>query len=247
MSDSSESGRDDDSEARSTDERWFAVRDRAVYLSRPDALVLADLHLGRGRTSNVSLPLPEREVIAERLDELLEAFEPETVVVAGDVCHAFSTVPGGVEETLDALRERVREAGADLVLVEGNHDAMLSSIAEPTSEHRLGNGTLVYHGHERPGGDADRYVIGHEHPAIEIEGRRHPCFLWGEGVYRGADVLVLPAFTELAAGTIVNGLRGSDTQSPLLSSIGRFRPVVADDGDAGTLVFPPLDSLRAHL
>jgi putative SbcD/Mre11-related phosphoesterase len=238
---------DDGSPERSTaEQRWFAVGDRAVYLPRSDALVLADLHLGRSRTSNVSLPLPERAAILGRLEALLGAFDPATVAVAGDVCHSFSTIPEGVAETLDALRECVGTAGADLLLVEGNHDAMLGSLAEPTSEHRLADGTLVCHGHEHPG-DANRYVIGHEHPAIEIEGRRHPCVLWGEGVYRGSDVLALPAFTDLAAGTTVNGRRGRDTQSPLLSRLGAFRPIVRDAEAEETLVFPPLDSFRAHL
>jgi len=228
-------------------DRWFVARERAVYLPEGDALVLADLHLGRSRTSNVSLPLPEREAIAERLDALLDAFDPGTVVVAGDVCHAFSTVPDGVSEALTALDERVREAGAALVLVSGNHDGMLDSLADPVGEHRLDDGTLVHHGHEHPEGEADRHVVGHEHPAIEIEGRRHPCLLWGEGVYRGGDVLALPAFTELAAGTAVSGLRARDAQSPLLSSLDEFRPIVRDTGGGETLVFPPLSALRTRL
>ncbi|MFB6295966.1 MAG: metallophosphoesterase [Halobacteriales archaeon] len=229
------------------EERWFVARERAVYIPAADALVLADLHLGRGRTSNVSLALPEFDAIEERLGGLLDAFDPGTVVVAGDVCHAFSTVPEGVPDALAALDERVRGAGADLVLVAGNHDATLDSLADPVPEHPLDDGTLVHHGHEHPEGDADRYVIGHEHPAIEIEGRRHPCLLWGAGAYRGGDVLALPAFTDLAAGTVVNGLRGRDTQSPLLSSLGAFRPVVRNSGEGETLVFPPLSALRARL
>jgi putative SbcD/Mre11-related phosphoesterase len=228
-------------------DRWFSIRERAAYLPDPGALVLADLHLGRSRTSNVELPLPEREAIASRLADLLEAVEPGTVVLAGDVCHAFGTVPEGVPGALDALRDRVENAGADLVVVRGNHDTSLDSLADPVPEHRLGDGTLVRHGHEEPGADADRYVIGHDHPAIEIEGVRRPCFLWGEGVYRGADVLVLPAFTELAAGTPVNGMRGRDAQSPLLADLGAFRPIVREAEREETLVFPPLDAFRKLL
>jgi putative SbcD/Mre11-related phosphoesterase len=224
-------------------DRWFLLGDRAAYLPEPDALVLADLHLGRSRTANVELPLPEREPIERRIEDLLDAFDPGTVVLAGDVCHAFETVPDGVAGTLAGIRECVAGAGADLVVVRGNHDPMLDSLADPVVEHRPGDGSLVCHGHEPPDGDADRYVVGHEHPAIEIEGLRRPCFLWGEEVYRGGDVLAVPAFTELAAGTPVNGLRGRDVQSPLLSRLGAFRPVVRD-GDGETLVFPPLDAFR---
>ncbi len=228
-------------------DRWFSVRDRAAYLPDPGALVLADLHLGRSRTSNVELPLPEREAIASRMADLLEAVEPGTVVLAGDVVHAFGRVPEGVHGAFSELREHVERAGAELVVVRGNHDAALDSLADPVSKHRLDDGTLVCHGHEEPAADADRYVIGHEHPAIEIEGVRRPCFLWGEGTYRGADVLVLPAFTELAAGVTVNGMRGRDAQSPLLAELGAFRPIVREEESEETLVFPPLDAFRKLL
>jgi putative SbcD/Mre11-related phosphoesterase len=227
-------------------ERWFLVRDRAAYLPDADALVIADLHLGRARTSNVEFPLPERASVERRLAGLVDAFDPRRVVLAGDVCHAFGTAPEGVAESLDAIRERVADAGAGLVVVRGNHDPMLDSLADPVSEHRLGDGTLICHGHEDPG-DADRYVIGHEHPAIDIEGRRHPCFLWGEGVHSGSDVLAVPAFTELAAGTPVNTMRGRDAQSPLLSDLGAFRPLVREADSGETFVFPPLSSFRELL
>jgi putative SbcD/Mre11-related phosphoesterase len=228
-------------------DRWFSVRDRAAYLPGANALVLADLHLGRSRTANVELPLPEREPIRSRLGDLLDTFGPETVVLAGDVCHAFSTVPEGVAETFAGLHDRVRDAGAALVVVRGNHDVMLDSLADPVPETRLRDGTVVHHGHERPDADAERYVVGHDHPAIEIEGVRHPCFLWGEGTYRGSDVLVVPAFTELAAGRVINGMHGRDVQSPLLSDLDAFRPVVREKENGETLVFPPLGAFRAFL
>jgi putative SbcD/Mre11-related phosphoesterase len=226
-------------------ERWFSVRDRAAYLPEAETLVLADLHLGRARTSDVELPLPEREAIQSRVGELLDVFAPGRVVLAGDICHAFSTLPAGVTGTFQELRERIENREAGLVAVRGNHDAMLDSLADPVHAERLPDGTVVCHGHEPPGETAERYVVGHDHPAIEIEGVRHPCFLWGESVYRGGDVLALPAFTELAAGTPINGMRGADLQSPLLSDLGAFRPVVHEGEE--TLLFPPLDSLREFL
>jgi putative SbcD/Mre11-related phosphoesterase len=227
--------------------RWFSVRDRAAYLPEADALVLADLHLGRSRTANVELPLPEREPIRSRLADLLDTFGPETVVLAGDVCHSFSTVPEGVFGTFDGICDRVRDAGAALAVVRGNHDVMLDSLTDPVPETRLRDGTVVHHGHERPDADAERYVVGHDHPAIEIEGVRHPCFLWGEGTYRGSDVLVVPAFTELAAGRVINGIHGRDMQSPFLSDLGAFRPVVREGDRGETLVFPALGAFREFL
>jgi len=113
-------------------------------------------------------------------------------------------------------------------------------------EHPVGD-WLVTHGHEAPEAAAERYLVGHDHPAIEIEGRRRPCYLYGEGLYRGADVLMLPAFTRLAAGTPVNGARDGDLMSPLARRIGAFRPLVRDETADETLSFPALSEFRSLL
>jgi putative SbcD/Mre11-related phosphoesterase len=223
--------------------------ERAAYLADADALVLADLHLGRARASNVEFPVDERGELLGRLDDLLDRTAPARVVVAGDLLHAFSTVPQGVAEAVTDLADRAATAGAELVVTPGNHDPLLDAAFDGrrVSELQLGDGTVVCHGHEAPEAEGDRYVIGHDHPAIEIEGERHPCFLYGPGAYRGGDVLALPAFTPLARGVVVNGARAGDLQSPLLARPGRFRPIVRDTAGAETLPFPPLSKLREHL
>lgn len=223
---------------------------RAVYVESADALVVADVHVGRADESRVEFPLGEREDLIDRLRSLLDRFDPGSVVVAGDLLHSFSRLPDRVADDVAAVREVVKRADASLVVAPGNHDTMLDGIegveAEPA--HRLADGkTVVCHGHEHPDADADRYLAGHEHPAIVIEGKKHPCFLYGPGVHGGADVVMLPAFSRLARGTVVNGMTGRDAHSPLLSAVGKFRPVVYDEGAEEALAFPPLRELREHL
>lgn len=223
--------------------------DRAVYLPAADAVVLADLHVGRDRASNVQLPVGERGDLTDRLAGVLAEFDPAEVVIAGDLLHTFDAIPSGVQGTLDDLLGVIDDAGADPVVVRGNHDSMLDSVygGPIRDEYRLADDTVVCHGHERPTADADRYVVGHDHPAIEIEGQRHPCFLLGSGVYEGTDVVMVPAFTALAAGTPVGGATGDDLLSPLVRNVGRFRPVVRDADAGETLQFPPLDRFREML
>ncbi|MFC7080858.1 metallophosphoesterase [Halorussus caseinilyticus] len=226
-------------------------RDRAVYLPDEDALVVADLHVGRDAASAVELPLGERADLTERLADLLAAFDPAEVVIAGDLLHAFDRVPEGVAGTVAALRETAEAAGATFVVVRGNHDEMLDSVLEGTGisargEYRVGE-TLVHHGHARPEGEAARYVVGHDHPAIEIEGKRHPCLLYGPGTFRGADVVMLPAFNRLAPGTTVNGMGARDFQSPVVTDADALRPVVWDSEGEDVLSFPPLGEFRRML
>lgn len=227
----------------------LVFRDRAVYLPGSDALVLADLHVGRADASNVDFPVGERAHLRNRLDALLDAFAPETVVFAGDVLQRFEYVPGVARETLDELAGLVADAGAALVATPGNHDPQLPGVLDaPTpAAYRVGDDVVVCHGHEPPEEDGALYVVGHDHPTIEIEGQRRPTFLYGEGTYRGGDVLLLPSFTELAAGVVVNRMRTADFASPLVGNANALRPVVYDADADETLWFPRLGDLRAHL
>lgn len=221
--------------------------DRAVFLSEANALVIADLHIGRDATSSVSLPLGERQDLTTRFAALLDRFSPNEVVLAGDLLHAFDRLPDEAAETFADLRKLAEDADAKFVALRGNHDTALDRLADPLDQHHLSDGTLVCHGHEEPDSTAPRYIVGHDHPAIEIEGKRRPCYLWGPDTFRGSDVLVLPAFTRLASGAVVNGMWGSDFQTPLVSSSSTFRPIVRDDEADKTYRFPALGKFREML
>jgi putative SbcD/Mre11-related phosphoesterase len=220
--------------------------DRALVVG--DTLVLADLHVGRGPASNVDLPVGDSSDMLDRLDVLVARHDPAAVVVAGDLLHAFEMVPRTVEAAVADLAKRVREAGATLTVVPGNHDAMLDSVwSGPTEpEHRVGD-TVICHGHEEPETAADRYVIGHDHPTITIEGQRRPCYLVGEGVYRGADLVVIPAFNRLLRGVEINDMTAADFMSPLVTDADALAPVVWDEDGREALSFPPLGTFRHRL
>jgi putative SbcD/Mre11-related phosphoesterase len=220
--------------------------DRALLLD--ETLVVADCHVGRGPSSSLELPVGDGSDMVERLRELLRTHQPAEVVVAGDLLHSFRTVPRTVERVVGSLRAATREAGARLVVTPGNHDTMLDSAYSGSTEreHRVGE-TVVCHGHEPPDAAADRYVVGHDHPTITIEGQRRPCYLVGEAVYRGADVVMMPAFNRLLRGVEVNDIRAGDFMSPLVTDADALAPVVVDEDAGETLSFPTLGEFRHRL
>ena len=231
-----------------------AFADRAAYFEVPDVLVLADLHVGRDESSAVALPIGEREDLHERLASLLERFEPETVVVAGDVVHTFDGVSARSLKTLDRLTETCRDADATLELVAGNHDSALPAAWDGIvhDEYVVGEDTrtpraVICHGHEPPRRSGDRYVFGHVHPTIEIEGDRRPCFLYGNETYRAGDVLCLPAFTRLAPGVDVGNVATDEFETPLVADANRLEPIVIEPGSGEPLRFPPLGEFRSLL
>lgn len=230
-------------------EPFGLFRDRAVHLPEADALVVADLHLGKADAPAVDVPLDEGPAIVDRLGKLVDQFEPATVVLGGDVLHAFDAIPRTARDALVSLADRVSAAGASLAVLEGNHDVQLGPLidVEPAQFRELADGTVVCHGHERPSATGRRYVIGHDHPVIEIHGRRRPCALYGPDTDTGADVLALPAFSPAVRGSAVNRWAPGDPLSPFLADISQFRPVVWDNRAEETLVFPALGSLQTYL
>ena len=228
----------------------FDPRDRAVYLPAADTLVCADLHVGRAAASNVELGLGERGDLVERFEALLDRFAPAETVLAGDFLHAFDSLPRGTAETVRDLTRVADESGTHLVVTPGNHDTMLDGMWDgpTTREHRLdGTGIVVMHGHERPELDADCYVVGHDHPTIEIEGQRRACYLYGPEQYDGSDVLMVPSFSRLPAGVVVNGMTAREFQSPLVTDADGLRPIVRDECADETHEFPPLGEFRRLL
>jgi putative SbcD/Mre11-related phosphoesterase len=224
----------------------LGLRDRAVLVE--DTLVVADLHLGQGATSALDFPVGDGTDTVDRLGALLTSAEPAQLVIAGDVIHSFSTVPQGVRDALDAVTDAAADAGTSLVVLEGNHDTMLASAwdGELHASHRVGD-TLVCHGHEAPDEAAARYLIGHEHPILDAAGRRRPCYLVGEGVADGSDVVVLPTFSRLPRGVSINRLEADGFMSPLIGDPADLAPLVWD-ADAGEVVpFPPLGAFRDQL
>jgi metallophosphoesterase superfamily enzyme len=250
---------------------------RTAYLPATSALVVADLHAGRTHpeerrsspATNAGILLNERRDLLDRLTAAMAATDPETVVFAGDLCHRFGAPSERTAGTVRALAGAVRAAGARPVAVVGNHDGGLEGVW-PGPVHdavRLADDTLVCHGHEAPAERAERYVCGHLHPAIEIEGRKRDCFLYDPSGYRDRPTLVLPAFSAFAAGLRIE--RREAVDSPLVPDLGAVRPGVvdgvargttesrpaADDSEASgaengageTLWFPPLADLRPYL
>lgn len=252
-------------------------RDRAIYLPRGDTLVFADLHVGRAEGSDVEFPLGEASDLADRLADLLAHFDPETVVVAGDVLHQFSRVSDRVAESFDTLVDSCRTAGARPILVAGNHDAQLDRVwngdvhdvwqidlddsdddssagHETTNDYlpdSLDGPVVVRHGHEEPptaeAAGAGLYLIGHDHPTIEIEGKRRPCYLYVPDAVGETPALMLPPFNRLSAGVTVNGMSGTDFQSPFVTAANPLRPVVWDEDSDERLSFPPLGEFRRLL
>lgn len=220
-----------------------------------DTLVVADVHIGLEdalRGDGLDFPLGERDILLESIEELINRYDPGRVVFNGDFLHDFTRLTRATQATVKAIIEAMGDRRT--IVVMGSHDTMLNKALEgfdvEVKKRTYSCGRYVFtHGHtlDFPVNDGvEVIVIGHDHPAVDIDLQRENCYLWGTGAWRGLDLLVLPSFSPLTRGVAINGMVRSDFLSPILrgADVGRLRPII-DVGEP--LVFPSLAEMRRFL
>lgn len=185
----------------------FLSSNYCAWYKPRETVIVADFHLGYEsamREDGVSLPEMQKEKILDRLSNIKNRYEPETIVVLGDFKHNFGrSEDHDFSELLDMMDYMLE--GSSLVMIKGNHDNYLKNYSKvkgvPLYEEKLDlDGITLTHGHKDIAWD-DLLITGHEHPAIEIKDEigssmRFPCFLYSNK----HKVLVLPAIDPMSEG-----------------------------------------------
>ncbi len=235
------------------EELWpdvHATEERCIWMPEQDAVIIADLHLGYEavlRMDGVAMPRYQDRVISERLEHILDRYDPCCIVINGDFKHNFSR----------NLRQEWREVNAmlsfladehDVHLVRGNHDNFLKTIAvrhdvSMTWRYDMGDVTVT-HGHRDDVPRGDRTLLAHEHPFIKLRDEvgatlSMPCYLYTD------DVAVMPAFSPIVSGTDVSDAMPGDYLSPLLHSVDVDAFNVLAISDLGLLDFATIGDLKA--
>jgi len=188
---------------------WLDYR-RVVWFPDQSILAAADLHLGYAwahRHSGQLMPISVEDDAILRLTRLVAEYKPRQTILLGDLVHAALPIPK-VEGELRRLCDLLRDV-TEPILVLGNHDRGLAKLSHAFSPglrpcaHYIAGDRIFTHG------DLDRargnrfIVMGHEHPAISLgdgvaTSQKFPCFL------RSERLLILPAFSQWAAGTSIH-------------------------------------------
>ncbi len=232
-------------------EKRFGFLNGCLFIRESGICAASDIHIGLEdelRRQGLAFPLEEEQMLLGRLDEVLDKFKPSVFVLAGDIVHSFDRMDKNVRDKFVAVM-KLLEDQCTVILLRGSHDTMLTTLGkEPLDRydaHDAGGFTFA-HGHESIDNHSN-LIMGHEHPVIEIEMERLPCFLYGKSVINGRDLFVLPAFNPLCQGVTINHVEGRDFLSPMLRRLdtGELAPVVEVKGEV--LAFPKMRGLRRHI
>ncbi|MFQ6050177.1 MAG: metallophosphoesterase [Candidatus Hydrothermarchaeota archaeon] len=226
----------------------FDFYNNSLFVKDLNICAVSDLHIGledESFSQGLIFPLKEKEILIERLEKIIDRFKPKKFVLNGDIFHSFEKIEWKVKEKFLSILELLEENVEDIIFVRGSHDTMLPYLAKKVfDKYDIGDITFV-HGH-MPFKNGKCLIIGHEHPTIEIEMVRLPCFLYGKNL-NGTHIVVLPAFSPLCQGVLINNIEESDFLSPILRKvdISNLQPIVEIEEDY--IVFPRIYDLRRHL
>ena len=219
--------------------KGIEIVDLGLFIKKPKILVLSDFHIGYEESLNIRgilIPRTQFKETVKRLEIILEKTKPKIIVITGDLKHEFGANLGTEWKQVLRLIEFMSKK-SKVILLKGNHDAVLGYILKKSNlklqDYFKIKDAIILHGDNIPKhSDFKRskmVLIGHEHPAVGLRDKAKieyfKCFL--KGKFKGKDLIVLPSFNLLLAGT---NILGQKLLSPFLKhNIENFKVFVVEE------------------
>ena len=169
----------------------------ALYIIDLQALVLADIHIGKAthfQKHGIAIPNTVLENDLSKLQILIHHFNPKQVIVVGDMFHAENN-----SEIQQFKDWKARFSNIKFILIKGNHDRYYHSIYKDLEveviQNELNIESLTFiHNLEHYKGEGCT-ISGHLHPGVLVQAKARqriklPCFAMSK------QHLILPAFSE---------------------------------------------------
>ncbi|MCS3528988.1 ligase-associated DNA damage response endonuclease PdeM [Chryseobacterium sp. JUb7] len=176
-------------------EIFTITNQRAAFWEKEKALILSDLHIGKTahfRKNGIALANEIMKNDLNRLSILITYFNPEKLIVVGDLLHA-----GDNSDVDEFCNWRNRYPDLQFYLIEGNHDKISQAVEaklclSSKSKHIEINEFYFIHDFDKK--IENFQITGHIHPGITlhsaIKNIRLPCYVLT------SNQLLLPAFSE---------------------------------------------------
>lgn len=232
----------------------LVISDLALWIPKEKVLAIADVHLGYEEALNkqgVLVPREQFRHTVKRLQPLLEAHKPETIVVNGDLKHEFGRISDQEWKEVLKLLDLMGRHCKHIVLIKGNHDTILGPLAEKRNlkvcKSFTAGDVLFLHGDSVPDKTMLKgiktVVIGHEHPALGLrDGERIESFkCWLLGKWKRKNLIVMPSFNLVVEGSDV--LKEKQLSPLLQQGLDKFSAYVVDDS-GNLLPFGKVKDLR---
>lgn len=180
------------------DHQFVALAERALHWPAQNALIISDLHLGKGdifRAAGIAVPTGGTLNDLERLTRLIETHDIKQLIIVGDIIHASRIKPKWLPTWL-AFRAQHNDVAMHVIL--GNHDQHLDRDSLKIEAHNTMTIDGITFNHEVRG--TAPQINGHIHPVAKVVGinGRWPVF------WKDKNTITLPAFSLFTGGYLVD-------------------------------------------
>ena len=212
------------------------IRGLGLFLKKFNAIVFSDVHLGFEESQkNIHLPLFQWEDVIKELEKILHNEKFEMIIINGDLKEEFGRINKEEWRHTTQFLELCLEHAKKVVIIKGNHDALLGPVAQKKKikllPHLILDDLLICHGNEKMEiqKKIKTIIIGHEHPAVTLHDgvrtEKFKCFL--KGSYEKRMLIVLPSLFAINEGTDI--LQSKPLSPFLQQDLSRFDCFIAAD------------------
>jgi uncharacterized protein len=177
-------------------EVFYLLPQKALFRPSGRQLILSDVHLGKAshfRKKGIALPAASHLSDMDRLEYLVQIWNPATILILGDLFHSEYN-----REWLWFRSLVLSHPDRQFILVEGNHDILPEKNYDLPNLFRASEveETQIIFSHSPLQESGKLNICGHVHPGIRLTGKARqsltfPCFCLSEGKF------ILPAFGRL--------------------------------------------------
>jgi len=185
----------------------FEFTGKEALIFRKKYMVISDLHIGIERelfTSGINIPAVT-DYLIKKIEDLYNKYKVPNLIIVGDLKHNVPKISVIEMKEIPYFFDKIFEYFERIYVLKGNHDGDIEKIVKNNKvkiakEMRIGR-VVFTHGHRRNHFDGDIYVIGHHHFVMNITTLIGESFyekVFVSGVINGKEVIILPAFSDLA-------------------------------------------------
>ncbi|MHA1250750.1 MAG: metallophosphoesterase, partial [Candidatus Helarchaeota archaeon] len=163
--------------------------------------------------------------LTDIIEKLFQKITPKNIILNGDILHSFSTLNYEIKQEFLRIIELLKKRSTRIYFIKGSHDTFIEKLVEPInfrSKFFIDEDILITHGNYSIdiSKEINTIVIGHEHPCVEINLEKIPCFLFKHHYDRilnkFINYIILPSFNPLIEGVLIND---QEFISPMLKDL----------------------------
>lgn len=177
----------------------FKVLHKALYWENQNALLLADLHLGKDEYfRKAGIPVPEgvENQTIQKLEKLIVKCNPKKIFLLGDLFHHKN------ENAVHSFNKFCDKCNRiDFILILGNHDKWISGKTSFTTLKELSISNILLT-HELLARENFHNISGHIHPGVKLKGKGKQQIMLACLLHQKKQT-ILPAFGSFTGNYIV--------------------------------------------